>query len=147
MENQSTATHEEHMKDPYSVLKATKAHSEATSELEGQSRELGKERDVLGSSIYTLEKALNDGSVKGELSRTRMQVILNQKKRDMKEVELNLDINQASQKSLTVSSFMGEGENVPTDYSKMSRKNLTTEMKTELMKKLSLKQYMAIPFN
>ena len=146
MEN-STADHQQHQQDPYSILNATKAYNEADGDLEAQGVALGKDRDALGNSIHNLQKTLDGDEIRGEVTRTNMTALLNQKQRDMKEVELNLDINTASRKNLSVSSFMGEGDNAPVDYSKMSRKNMTPEMKSELMKKLSLSEYMKIPFN
>ena len=137
MEN-STATHEEHK---YDVLKATKSFNNATAEFENKERELGAERKALGSSIHGLEAELKN--VKGEYSKVRIQEILTDKRTQVKEAEINLDMTIAERNGMNISDFLGDGSRTPkpVDVSNLRRSTMNDAQKVQIISKEGMDFY------
>ena len=139
----STATHEEHK---YDVLKATKSFNSATAEFENKERELGRERKELGASIHGLEAELKN--VKGEYSKAIMQEILAEKRTQVKEVEVNLDMTIAERNGMNISDFLGDGSRTvkPIDVSNLRRSTMTDAQKVKLISKEGMDYYKKLQY-
>ena len=142
----STITHEEHQKNPYSILNATKSFNSATSELEAKERELGQERKMLGASIYALEADLKN--VKGVVARLSMEKILSDKKKQVKEIEASLDSCIKEREGMSITDFMGEGSRAPRkiDPSSLRRSTMSDAEKVQFIASSSMGEYLKLQY-